>query len=175
MRIIAGRYRGRKLAEYYCESTRPTTDRIKENVFNLLSNLIEFDGCSVLDLFAGTGQYGIECISRGAKFVSFCDNDTRATSIIKKNLTNIQGNFVMLNKDYKEVLSNGGRYDLVFLDPPYNSSLGEDTIKMIIAGRLLKPNGVIILETDKEIIDFGFNLHVTVKKYGRVFIYLIHQ
>ena len=93
MRIIAGSHRGKKLIEYYSPNTRPTTDRVKENVFNLLSNYLDLNGVRVLDLFAGTGAYGIECLSRGAGYVHFNDYDAKAVAVIKKNLAQIWHNY----------------------------------------------------------------------------------
>jgi 16S rRNA (guanine(966)-N(2))-methyltransferase RsmD len=180
MRIIAGSHRGRKLAEYFCDSTRPTTDRVKENVFNVLFNLTDFDGISVLDLFAGTGQYGIECLSRGAKSVIFNDIDKNAVSVIKKNLAGIKadtkagngGNCAVTNRDYRGVLSSGGKFDLIFLDPPYCTEYGIDAVKIIAEKKLLKKGSVIVFETDKADLTFdGFS--VTAKKYGITHIYFL--
>jgi 16S rRNA (guanine966-N2)-methyltransferase len=208
MRIIAGRYRGRRLAEYFTDTTRPTTDRVKENVFNILSNTLNFDGISVLDLFAGTGQYGIECLSRGAKFVLFNDSDAAAAEIIKKNLKNITENHKISNvevvkknlknitenhkisnvevvkknlknitenykiscKDFREILKSGVKYDLIFLDPPYGSDMGEAAIGEIFEKKLLTENGIIVFETDKS------DLPYPQKKYGKTYIYILqHQ
>ena len=114
MRIIAGTHRGKKLIEYYAPTTRPTTDRVKENVFNLLSNYVDFKGLRVLDLFAGTGAYGIECLSRGAGYVSFNDNDQSAINVIKKNIGQIWQNYSISKKDYLSAINS--KYDLIFLD-----------------------------------------------------------
>ena len=171
MRIIAGKYRGRKLAEFFNDTTRPTTDRVKENVFNVLSNIINFDGASVLDLFAGTGQYGIECLSRGASFVAFNDVDAAAVSVIKKNLRDVHGNYMIINKEYPDALTYK-KYDLIFLDPPYATELGIDAIKIIVEKKLLTANGVIVFETDKADLTFG-GFSVTTKKYGTAYIYFL--
>ena len=97
MRIIAGTHRGKKLVEYFSPTTRPTTDRVKENVFNLLSNYVDFNQVKVLDLFAGTGAYGIECLSRGAKFVHFNDIDSVALNVVKRILVELS-KIVVLHK-----------------------------------------------------------------------------
>jgi 16S rRNA (guanine(966)-N(2))-methyltransferase RsmD len=168
MRIVAGKYRGKKLCEYYCGKTRPTTDRVKENIFNVLSNKINFSGLTVLDLFAGTGQYGIECLSRGAKEVVFNDLDTEAITVIKKNLIGIDGKVTILQKDYRETLQSNRKYDLIFLDPPYAAPFGEEAISIISKHNLLSPNGVIVFETDK-ILNYADK-----KVYGRTNIYFIN-
>jgi 16S rRNA (guanine(966)-N(2))-methyltransferase RsmD len=175
MRIIAGKYRGRKLAEYFCDTTRPTTDRVKENVFNILSNSIDFCDCAVLDLFAGTGQYGIECMSRGAKFVVLNDSDKNALAVIRQNTKDIQGNFLISNKDYNEVLNFNNKFDLIFLDPPYNSVYGETAIDIIFERELLKPYGMIVFETDKVLPVNDKPRIIAVKKYGRTQVYFISR
>ena len=163
MRIIAGTHRGKKLLEYYSSTTRPTTDRVKENVFNLLTNYIDFNGLRVLDLFAGTGAYGIECLSRGASFVHFNDYDGKAVAIIKKNVGRTWHNWSVSQKDYLSALK--GKYDLIFLDPPYESNFGEIAIDAI-------QSGLIVFETDR---DFEHPQIVTKRRYGRVWIYLIQK
>lgn len=163
MRIIAGTHRGKKLLEYYVDKTRPTTDRVKENVFNLLSNYININGIRVLDLFAGTGAYGIECLSRGAGYVHFNDHDTMAVNVIKKNLGQIWRNCSVTKKDFLSALD--GNYDLIFLDPPYDSNYGEQAIDAI-------KNGLIVFETDHE---FKHEQIIDARRYGRARIYLIQK
>ncbi len=163
MRIIAGTHRGKKLVEYYTPNTRPTTDRVKENVFNLLSNYLDFNGINVLDLFAGTGAYGIECLSRGAKFVHFNDIDADALKIIKKNLGDSWQNYRLTQKDFTTILN--GQFDLIFLDPPYSSDYGLRAIEAI-------KNGLIVFETDRELIHPQI---IQARQYGRTWIYLIQK
>ena len=163
MRIIAGTHRGKKLVEYYTLTTRPTTDRVKENVFNLLGNYLDLQGARVLDLFAGTGAYGIECLSRGAGFVHFNDFDIAAINVIKKNLGQIWHNYCITQKDYLAALS--GEYDLIFLDPPYASDYGKRAIDAI-------SHGLIVFETDRE---FNHPQIIATKHYGRAWIYLIQK
>ena len=163
MRIIAGSHRGKKLFEYYTETTRPTTDRVKENVFNLLSNYVNFDGLRVLDLFAGTGAYGIECLSRGAEYVCFNDNDQTAVNVIKRNIGQIWKNCSVTKKDYLSALDM--KYDLFFLDPPYHSDYGRKAIDMI-------SSGLIVFETDRE---FFHAQIIDSRRYGRTWVYLIKK
>lgn len=163
MRIIAGTHRGKKLVEYYTPTTRPTTDRVKENVFNLISNYLDFNVITVLDLFAGTGAYGIECLSRGAKFVHFNDCDSAAINVIKKNLGHIWQNYRLTQKDFLSVLNQS--YDLIFLDPPYASHFGQQAIDLI-------KHGLIVFETDHE---FSHPQIIQAKHYGHTWIYLIQK
>ena len=163
MRIIAGTHRGKKLVEYYTPNTRPTTDRVKENVFNLLNNYLDFNQLRVLDLFAGTGAYGIECLSRGAKFVHFNDLDSAAINVVKKNIGQIWHNCRLTQKDYLSVLDEP--YDLIFLDPPYASDYGPRAINLI-------KHGLIIFETDCE---YSHPQIIDARHYGRSWIYLIQK
>lgn len=163
MRIIAGSHRGKKLVEYYAATTRPTTDRVKENVFNLLSNYIDFHDIRVLDLFAGTGAYGIECLSRGAAYVHFNDHDVEAVKVIKKNLGQTWRNCCVTQKDFLSAID--GQFDLIFLDPPYSSNYGEQAINLI-------EHGLIVFETDRE---FQHSQIITARRYGRAWVYLIQK
>ena len=163
MRIIAGTHRGKKLVEYYTPTTRPTTDRVKENVFNLLGNYLDLNGARVLDLFAGTGAYGIECLSRGAGFVHFNDLDPAALNVVRKNLGQIWHNYRLSQKDYLAVLDEP--YDLIFLDPPYDSDYGVRAIDAI-------RHGLIVFETDRE---FSHPQIIAARHYGRAWIYLIQK
>ncbi len=163
MRIIAGTHRGKKLVEYYSTTTRPTTDRVKENVFNILSNYLDFNEIRVLDLFAGTGAYGIECLSRGASFVHFNDCDSKSVTTIKKNIGKIWHNWSVSQKDYLSAIQ--GEYDLIFLDPPYESNFGEQAINAI-------QKGIIVFETDRE---FDHPQLIDKRRYGRAWIYLIQK
>ena len=163
MRIIAGTHRGKKLVEYYTQTTRPTTDRVKENVFNLLGNYLDLRGARVLDLFAGTGAYGIECLSRGAGWVHFNDFDPAAVKVIKQNLGQNWHNYRLTQKNYLDVLT--APYDLIFLDPPYDSDYGECAINAI-------QHGIIVFETDRA---FTHPQILVARRYGRTWIYLIQK
>lgn len=163
MRIIAGTHRGKKMVEYYTPTTRPTTDRVKENVFNLLSNYVDFHGLRVLDLFAGTGAYGIECLSRGAGFVHFNDLDAAALNVVQKNIGQNWHNVRLTQKDYAMVLNE--QFDLIFLDPPYDSDYGIRAINAI-------KTGFIVYETDRE---FSHPQIIDARHYGRTWIYLIRK
>lgn len=176
MRVIAGKYRGKKLKEFNLPSTRPTLDRVKESIFNL----IQFDimGASVLDLFSGTGAFGIECLSRGAKFVKFVDNNPQAINIIKDNLCGIEGDYSVENCDGINYLKTcQQKFNLVLLDPPYQTNLGIDAINLIIKNNLLETDGIIIFETDKA-HEFAFNkpnFELLKRTYGTVAVYKLKR
>ncbi len=172
MRIISGKYRGKKLKEFDLSTTKPTLDRVKESVFNL----IQFDifDSSVLDLFAGTGALGIECISRGAKHTVLVDNNPMAIKIINENLKGIDGDYLVKEMDYMSYLEgNVERFDIVLLDPPYMTDFGSRAIDYIIKNDRLNTGGIIIFETSNDItFDFEYQgFVITKKKYGTVAVY----
>ena len=171
MRIVSGKYRGKKLKEFNLDSTRPTTDRVKESIFNL----IQFDVANavVLDLFAGTGALGIEAISRGAKLTHLVDSNKVAVSIIKENLNNIEGEYKVFNSDYKNYLcSQGLKYDIVLLDPPYKTEFGLDAINMLVENNKLNKDAIVIFETSEgREFTFPSCFEIAKKKYGTVAVY----
>lgn len=175
MVIISGKYRGKKLLEYSDNTTRPTIGRVRESIFNVLSNHVDFMDARVLDLFAGTGAYGLECHSRGASLVVFNDTSVEAIKTIKTNAKSINCAAVILNLDYEAALEKLERekshynFDIVFLDPPYNSDFGERAIKRIN----LAEKAVIVFETEKSGLEFPADYVVKVKNYGRVFVYFL--
>ena len=172
MRIISGKYRGKKLKEFNLDTTKPTLDRVKESIFNLIQFDVQ-DAC-VLDLFAGTGALGIEAISRGAKLTNLIDCNLQAIKIIQQNLEGIVGDYNVFNMDYeKYLLSTRQKFDIVFLDPPYKTDLGINALNIIEQRNLLNKNAIIIFETSS---DNEFNLDlknfdITKKKYGSVVVY----
>ena len=152
MRIISGSARGRRLLTPVNYRVRPTADRVKEALFNILAGLVDFPGCRVLDIFAGTGNLGIESLSRGADVAVFVDSHRESTLLIRKNLTlaglEAQGRIVerealvalgMLEKE-------GGAFDLVFLDPPYAQGLAEKTLRYLADSSLLHAGSVVMAE-----------------------------
>ena len=176
MRIISGKYRGKKLKEFELSSTKPTLDRVKEAIFNL----IQFDvqDAVVLDLFSGTGALGIEAISRGAKKTYLIDNNKDAIRIIKENLKGLNVDFEVVQSDYSTFLqSPKTKFDIVLLDPPYKTDFGIKAINMLIENNLLNENSIIIFETSEE-KDVDLNLRgvdVKRKKYGTVAVYKIEK
>ena len=176
MRIVSGKYRGKKLREFELSSTKPTLDRVKESIFNLIQ--FEISDAVVLDLFAGTGALGIEAISRGAQKTYLVDANREAINIIKDNLKGIEGEYFVLNKDFKEFLnSTNEKFDIVLLDPPYKTNFGIESIETLINNQLLNENAIIIFETSEE-KEFSFNFEnfeVKRKKYGTVVVYKLEK
>lgn len=150
MRVIAGKYRGKRLTAPKGDNVRPTTDRIKETVFNILQ--FKIAGARCLDLFAGTGALGIECLSRGAEFVLFSDKSPESVSFINENLSGIDGNYKVVTGDFLGVLRTlDEKMDIIFVDPPYNSKLGQIAIEYITEKGLLEEDGIIYYEHGDEI------------------------
>jgi len=156
MRIIGGERRGLKLAEVGAGDPsahlRPTTDRIREAIFNLILNGgygNPVAGARVLDLFAGTGALGLEALSRGAARVAFVDDGTAARALLRRNieLMRAMGATDVWRRDAARLGPNRGPgYDLVFLDPPYGAGLGEAALASAIAGNWLAPGALIVWE-----------------------------
>lgn len=148
MRVITGSARGRKLKTPEDYDIRPTTDNVKESVFNI----IQFDipGRRVLDLFAGTGQLGIECLSRGAAEAVFIDQSRQAVNIVKENLRTCGLKGTVLQTDAIDYLRRCGKFDLIFVDPPYDSDLYEPVLKTVNSVDILSDGGIIVCETRRE-------------------------
>ncbi len=148
MQIITGKYRARKLVAVDSSETRPTLARVKESVFNLVADKI--DSSVVLDLFAGSGSYGAECISRGAKKVFFVDQSEKAIKVIKKNTERMTEDFEIMKSSFMEALSGFERkslkFDLVFLDPPYDSDFAMKSLEVLMKKKLLNDGANIVVE-----------------------------
>lgn len=178
MRIIGGRLKGRRLASFRGLSIRPTSDKVREAVFNILPG--EFPFRRSLDLFAGTGAMGIEALSRGAEEVLFVDNDTASVSVIRKNLDAWGLEARILKKDIRAALKwltkKGETFDLIFIDPPYMASLMEDTLREV--GGVACSGAYVVAETSKRAPvkgDFpGLEL-VTERKYGDTLVYIYRK
>lgn len=150
MRVISGKYRGKGLLSPEGNSTRPTTDKIKETVFNILFSKKSLEGAVVLDLFAGSGALGIEALSRGASFAVFVDADKYAYRLVKENIdrVGIKEGFEVYCTDYMLALKklSGKKFDFIFCDPPYSAGLEESIIKLILKYDILFDDGIIFLE-----------------------------
>ena len=147
MRIISGIRRGHKLFEFEGDDVRPTTDRVKESVFNIIQTFIPDAVC--LDMFAGSGALSFEAISRGAKKAVCLDKDKRSIDIIKKNANSLDFS------DYCEIINTScfdymerakEKFDVIFLDPPYNKNFIEPVLEGIVKNNLLNENGIVVLE-----------------------------
>ena len=158
MRIVGGRFRGRRLAEVgkgdMANALRPTTDRVRESLFNLIDHGHGgCDGTRVLDLFAGTGALGLEALSRGATRVMFVETGTPARALIRKNIETlgIQGEATLLRQDATRLgPCKGAPYDLIFADPPYGKGLGAKALEAAMRGGWIAPDALVILEENAE-------------------------
>ena len=148
MRVITGTARGRKLKEPQGFDIRPTTDQVKEAIFNICQ--FDIEGRAVLDLFGGTGQLGIEAASRGAARVDIIDQSKDALKLIRENVKITGLDIRVLQADSISYLRACGKYDLIFIDPPYDSGLAEEAVKTIKEFDILSDGGIIICETRAE-------------------------
>ncbi len=148
MRVITGTARGKRLAELEGMDTRPTTDRVKEGLFNAIQ--FDIEGRRVLDLFAGTGQLGIECLSRGAAECTFVDQRREAVAVIRRNLKTcgFESQAQVIQGESLRTLGGQKRpFHLIFLDPPYDTPLLESALKTIADIDILSENGIIVCES----------------------------
>ena len=152
MRIISGKAKGTKLYTLEGTNTRPTLDRVKESIFNIIQNDIE--DAEIFDLFAGSGAIGLEFLSRGARNAVLCDKSKDATEIIKRNVqkTHMEEKTQILNLDFETCLDKvkNRQFDIIYIDPPYVTKYILKSIEKIIAQGNLKKEGIMILETDDE-------------------------
>jgi 16S rRNA (guanine966-N2)-methyltransferase len=183
MRIVAGKFRGRALTSPADDSIRPTADRVRESVFNILASRLgpSLDGLRVLDLFAGTGAMGLEALSRGAAPVVFVDTGTEARGLIRDHIDAFGAGGVtkLLRRDATALGPAGtmGPVDLVFLDPPYGKGLGERALLSLRDGGWLQPETTLVLEESSEAaiaLPAGFALEDR-RDYGAASIFFIRS
>ena len=152
MRIISGTARGTKLYTLEGQTTRPTLDRVKESMFNIIQN--EIPNSIFLDLFSGSGAIGLEAASRGARKVILCDKSKDAIKIINKNIekTHLKEKVELYNLDYEILLNTkiDENLDIIYIDPPYDSDFAIKSIEYIIKQKIADENSIIIIETDNE-------------------------
>lgn len=153
MRVISGTARGHKLKSLKGMATRPTADRIKESLFNIITRYVY--GAYVLDLFAGTGNLGIEALSRGAEFAVFVDRSPAAVKVIDENLihTRLDGKAEVVTADCLDFIrhyaSGNRKYDIIFMDPPYSKNHIVPVLQQIGVKNMLTKEGIIIVESEK--------------------------
>lgn len=172
MRIISGKYKGKILKEYKIEGTRPTMDRIKESLFGMIQMKLPNSIC--LDLFCGSGNLGIEALSNNAKECYFVDKNKKVIEILKKNTKDIDGVY-LINDDFENALNNFKiKFDIIFLDPPYDMLLINKAIQLIEQKQLLNTNGLIICEYTKEDVKSNY-VTIKEKKYGDKYIKIFQK
>ena len=177
MRIIGGNFKGKKILDPRDKETRPLKDLTKESIFNILKHSNKFsinlENSIILDLFSGVGSFGLECLSRGAKYVTFVENYIGVLPILKKNLSNLENkrkyqiiNENIFNKINFKKITN--KCDIIFLDPPYREKKLSFIIDQISQDKILSNDGIIIIHRHKKEEDqFSKKLRILVeKKYG---------
>ncbi|MBR7100484.1 MAG: 16S rRNA (guanine(966)-N(2))-methyltransferase RsmD [Clostridia bacterium] len=180
MRIIGGQFRSRVLATFEGENIRPTSDRAKEALFNILFNRIY--GARVLDLFSGSGALGLESLSRGASQAVFNDFSKASIAVLQKNIKalNVQEKATVYNYDYLRCLNVlKGKFDIIFLDPPYRMDYGVTAINTVMERGLLAQNGVIVYERDRPFENQAslppFLKQTDERKYGKTYFTFFMQ
>lgn len=150
MRIISGKFRSRQLAAPDSDNTRPTSDRARETVFNMLANLVDFDNCSILDLFAGSGAFAFESLSRGAAKVTCIDRTKESVEAIRANaqrLDCLDQTKIIRSDAYLWIPQAHESFDVIFADPPYDDPRAlSDLVRLIFSSRLLTPDSIVIIE-----------------------------
>lgn len=150
MRIISGEFKGRKLASFTGRRIRPTSDRVREAIFDLLP--VEWEGKEIVDLFAGTGGLGIEALSRGACRVVFVEHHPQALKVLDKNLimvNRVESSEVVrleVEEGMKVIKRKGWKFDIAFLDPPYGKGLAGSTIRLVVEHEIMKDRGIVVVE-----------------------------
>lgn len=179
MRITGGEYRGRVIKSAQDDSIRPTTDKVRQSIFNMIVSRHDIQDYVVLDLFCGTGSLGLEAISRGASYAYFIDISKSSLRILKENISTLQV------QDKTKVMNHNAlrmdkialekKIDIVFMDPPFSKGFEEDALKHMTGLKYLTPDTLIIVETDRadfKIPDY-FVRHIY-KDYGRSKIHFLH-
>lgn len=178
MRVVGGRKKGRRLASFKGRSIRPTSDKVREAVFNILPR--DFPFRKVLDLFAGTGAMGIEALSRGADCAVFVDDDAASIGIIRKNVEacGLGPAARVVKKDALDAVrflsKKGEKFDLIFIDPPYESALVEKTLRAVDTEGILDADGFLVVETSKRApVNIGLSRleRVDERSYGDTLVY----
>ncbi|MBP1648335.1 MAG: methyltransferase [Bacteroidetes bacterium] len=180
MRIITGLYRGRAIKTVDDLSVRPATERVRQTLFNMLANRVDFEGIAVLDLFAGSGSLGLEALSRGAGRVTFVEESEEAVGYIEENARALdcEDAVEILTMDAMSFLNaRHGTYDLVFADPPYSFDKTGQIPGLLFGSGMIEPGGYLLIEHAKDLRFENTPLYVAgpEKKFGRTLVTFFHQ
>ena len=168
MRIISGSNGGQTIKVPKNFKLRPTTDQSKEGIFNIISNYYDVDKLEVLDLFSGTGNISYEFASRNAKKITAVDKNIKCTNFINKMSLELDFNIKTITSDcFNFVLNTSDKFDIIFLDPPYNYNKYHEIKDLILEKKIIENNGCLIIEHDKRTIFDDKNIEK--RKYGSVF------
>lgn len=177
VRIIGGKWRGRKLKVLALPNLRPTPDRVRETLFNWLSPVIQ--GAKCLDLFAGSGALGFEALSRGAGSVYLVDKDPEIVTLLNDEKERLGAeNAIIFQREVPRQLTRGDQFDIIFIDPPYASNLILDACKFLEENLFLKNPAYIYIESDKPIIEDTLPKNwqlIKAKRAGQVYYHLVRR
>ena len=182
MRIIGGKDRGRRLFVPEGHIIRPTSDRIRESIFNILNSIMDegFNNKIIVDLFSGTGALGLEAVSRGSQSTILVDNRPEALSLIRKNVQKFREdeNITVLNRDATQIGPfpyADSQADIFFMDPPYDKKLVLASLNSLIENKWLARNALCIIElSNRETIDYSLEFKlIDVRKYGKTVIHIL--
>ena len=176
IRITGGENRSRLLETPSTGLTKPTMDKVRGAVFSALGDAVK--NAKVLDLFAGSGSYGFEALSRGASHATFVDSSFDAVKIIKRNASNLKAqNVEVINSDAMAFLEqNSTDFSIIFVDPPYKLGVYEEVVNKAISNNFLSENGIMVLESEKELnIDQSKFKSVRFYKYGLAKVYILRK
>lgn len=181
MKIISGSLKGRNIKGYDIEGTRPTMNRVKESIFAIIQNELKNSIC--LDLFCGSGNLGIEAISNGSKLCYFVDNNDKVIKIVNENITNlnIKDKTKVYNFDYKKSIKyfseNNLKFDIIFVDPPYDYHIIDKILTLIDKYNILNDNGIVLVEFEKEKLQekYGSINLIKEKKYSWKYVYIYQK
>ncbi len=175
MRVISGKYRGHHLVSFNADHIRPTTDRVKETLFNIIQTSV--GEAQVLDLFSGTGSLGIEALSRGAAQVLFVEKSKKSIQILEKNLEKLKVDepYKILQKDVISFLKGyeGEPFDLIFADPPFTEKMAHDVVEAVDASKAMGPHSLLMIESarhEKMLDDYNTLSRVDVREFGDKFL-----
>jgi 16S rRNA (guanine966-N2)-methyltransferase len=180
MRIITGLYKGRVIKTVQDLSVRPATERVRQTLFNMLANRIDFDGITVLDLFAGSGSLGLEALSRGAARVTFVEESEEAIGFIEENARALECDDAVETVQMDAmgfITARHGTYDLVFADPPYSFEQTERIPGLMYEYGMIRPGGYLLIEHASNLRYASTPLYVAgpEKKFGRTLVTFFHQ
>lgn len=175
MRIIAGKYKGHQLVSFQADHIRPTTDRVKESLFNMIQNHIE--GARVLDLFSGTGNLGLEALSRGAAEVLFVEKNKKSIQILDKNLNKLKvdESYRIVQKDVLSFLKSyeGPAFDIIFADPPFTEEMAHDVMLAAAHSKVFHEETLMMIESarrEKIVDDYPPLVRYDVREFGDKFL-----
>ncbi len=175
MRIISGKYKGHQLVSFQADHIRPTTDRVKESLFNMIQSHIE--GARVLDLFSGTGNLGLEALSRGAREVVFVEKNRKSILILEKNIEKLKlkESYQIVQKDVLSFLKNfdGEPFDLIFADPPFTEEMAHDVIAAADSSKVFLPETLMMIESgrrEKVLDDYPTLTRYDLREFGDKFL-----